>query len=288
MALAGISSVGEFHYLHHAPGGRAYHDPNAMSEALVQAASDAGIRLTLLDTIYLTGGMDADGYLPLDPVQQRFSDGDVTSWAFRVAAMRERDGLRVGAAVHSIRAVPAEQLSAVPTDLVHVHLSEQPAENAACQAHHGCSPTELLATHGLLGREPPRCMPPTCRTPTSSGSGARGHRCAPAPLPRRTSPTGSGPFRRLSAAGSPLCLGSDQHAVIDLLADARAVESYERLAGGRRGVFTPAELLDALTVSGHRSWAGTTPAHWRSASAPTWSRSRWTLPRPRASTRPRW
>jgi cytosine/adenosine deaminase-related metal-dependent hydrolase len=64
---------------------------------------------------------------------------------------------------------------------------------------------------------------------------------------------GIGSFRRLSAAGSPLCLGSDQHAVIDLLADARAVESYERLAGGRRGVFTQAELLDALTVSGHRS-----------------------------------
>jgi formiminoglutamate deiminase len=253
MALAGVTCVGEFHYLHHAAGGAHYDDDNAMSEALTQAACDAGIRLTLLDTVYLCGGLDADGYLPLSTLQQRFSDGDVETWATRVAALAPRQGLRVGAAVHSIRAVPAEQLSTVPTDLVHVHLSEQPAENAVCQAHHGCSPTELLATHGLLG-------PGTTAVHATHLSDydiqrvgrTRTSVCA-CPATEADLADGIGSFRRLSAAGSPLCLGSDQHAVIDLLADARAVESYERLAGGRRGVFAQAELLDALTVSGHRS-----------------------------------
>ena len=79
MALAGVTSVGEFHYLHHAPGGVRYADENAMAEALRQAAGDAGIRLTLLDTCYLTGGLDAAGHKPLSGPQLRFSDGDVGS-----------------------------------------------------------------------------------------------------------------------------------------------------------------------------------------------------------------
>ena len=65
MALAGISCVGEFHYLHHQPGGRPYADPNAMGRALIQAAADAGLRITLLDTCYLTGGLVEEGLLPL-------------------------------------------------------------------------------------------------------------------------------------------------------------------------------------------------------------------------------
>ena len=77
MALAGVTCVGEFHYLHHGPGGTPYADPNAMGRALIQAAAEAGLRITLLDTCYLTGGLAPDGTaMPLSPVQQRFSDGD--------------------------------------------------------------------------------------------------------------------------------------------------------------------------------------------------------------------
>src|SRR3954464_6765573 len=94
MALAGVTCVGEFSYLHHGPGGRRYDDPNAMSEALVQAAADAGVRLTLLDACYLSGGLDASGPTPLDAVQLRFSDGDAAAWAERVARLPARDGLR--------------------------------------------------------------------------------------------------------------------------------------------------------------------------------------------------
>ena len=87
MVLAGITSVGEFHYLHHAPGGKPYADPNAMGEALVAAARDAGLRITLLDTCYLTGGIDQ----PLGDVQQRFSDGSAETWAGRVASLKGGD-----------------------------------------------------------------------------------------------------------------------------------------------------------------------------------------------------
>jgi len=81
--LAGITTVGEFHYVHHGPGGQPYSDQNAMGHALQQAARDAGIRLTLLDTCYLEGGLDATGHLPLDELQLRFSDKTVDSWASR-------------------------------------------------------------------------------------------------------------------------------------------------------------------------------------------------------------
>ena len=254
MALAGVTCVGEFHYLHHAPGGSSYNDANAMSEALVQAAASAGVRLTLLDTLYLAGGMDGDGYLPLDEVQQRFSDGDVTSWKLRVQAMRARDGLRLGAAVHSVRAVPADQLPEVPTNgPLHVHLSEQPAENAACQALHGCSPTELLAASGLLGAGTTAVHATHLSDDDIGLLASMDTAVCACPGTEADLADGIGPFRRLWEAGAPLCVGSDQHASVDLLGEARAIEQHERLARGRRAVFTPHQLVEALTVNGHRS-----------------------------------
>ncbi len=150
MALAGITSVGEFHYLHHQPGGRPYDDPNAMGQALRQAAHDAGIRLTLLDTCYLAGGLTADGHAPLTEEQLRFGDGDTDGWARRVSSLTDDDTTRIGGAMHSVRAVPRE---AVPVIVaangdrpLHVHLSEQPAENAACAAFYGSGRTRASCT----------------------------------------------------------------------------------------------------------------------------------------------
>ncbi len=143
MALAGITSVGEFHYLHHAPGGARYDDPNAMAEALRQAAKEAGVRLTLLDACYLTAGI---GDTELAPTQLRFSDGTADAWAERVAALDNSAGMTVGAAIHSVRAVPRDQIPAVVRAAVdrplHVHVSEQPAENEACLAAYGCTPSD--------------------------------------------------------------------------------------------------------------------------------------------------
>jgi formiminoglutamate deiminase len=255
MALAGITCVGEFHYLHHDADGRRYADPNAMSAALVDAAAQAGIRITLLDTCYLTASVDGAA---LAGTQRRFGDGDAAAWAERVGAFQPAgDHARVAAAVHSVRAVPAEQIPAVVDWAdereapLHVHLSEQRAENRACLAHYHRTPTELLADAGALG---PRTTAVHATHLTDSDRTELGDTetgvCF-CPTTERDLADGFGPARALVDAGSPLSLGSDSHAVIDLFEEARAVELDERLHTERRGHFSPAELLRAATVTGH-------------------------------------
>ncbi len=253
MALAGITGVGEFHYLHHAPGGARYQDPNAMGEALLAAASDAGIRITLLDTAYLSAGF---GDPPTRP-QLRFSDGTADAWAQRASALKAPEHARLGAAIHSVRAVQADQLATVVgwaagrNAPLHVHLSEQTAENDACRAAHGRTPTELLAEHGVLG---PRAVAVHATHLTSADiallGGAYTGVCM-CPTTERDLADGIGPAVALQDAGSPLSLGSDSHAVIDLLEEARAMELDERLRTRARGHWTAAELLHAATAAGH-------------------------------------
>ncbi|MEU3478962.1 formimidoylglutamate deiminase [Streptomyces sp. NPDC033754] len=253
MALAGITSVGEFHYLHHAPGGTPYADPNAMGEALIAAAAEAGIRITLLDTAYLSSGF---GAAP-EQHQLRFTDGTADAWAERVTQLKERDGVRIGAAIHSVRAVPADQLATVARWAqdreapLHVHLSEQTAENDACLAAHGLTPTQLLAEHGVLG---PRTTGVHNTHLTDGDIGLLGSSTTGTcmcPTTERDLADGIGPAVALQRAGSPLSLGSDSHAVIDLLEEARAMELNERLRTRTRGHWTAAALLRAATSDGH-------------------------------------
>ena len=244
MVLAGYTAVGEFHYLHHAPGGRRYADPNAMGHALARAAQDAGIRLTLLDTCYLTGGFGQE----LSGVQLRFGDGDVAAWAARVEAVQPGTALS-GAAVHSVRAVPAGQLPffADWDGPLHVHLSEQRAENDDCRTHHRCTPTELLDRAGVLG---PRTVAvhgthlSAVDIDLLARSGAGVCFC---PTTERDLGDGIGEARRLANAGIALCLGSDSQAVIDPFDELRALELHERLASEERGRFGMAELVAAAT-----------------------------------------
>lgn len=255
MALAGITCVGEFHYLHHGPDGTPYADPNAMGSALVEAAAQAGIRLTLLDACYLTATVAGD---PLVGPQRRFGDGDAHRWAERAAAFAPTGAhLRVGAAIHSVRAVPADQLATVAASAndrdvpLHAHLSEQPAENDACRAEHGCTPTRLLADRGALG---PHTTVVHATHPTSSDITVLGDsrtRVCLCPTTERDLADGIGPARRMANAGSALSLGSDSHAVVDLFEEARAVELDERLRTRQRGHFTAGELVTAATVAGH-------------------------------------
>jgi formiminoglutamate deiminase len=255
MALAGITSVGEFHYLHHAADGRPYAEPNVMAEALRQAAAEAGVRLTLLDTCYLSGGLTVEGHTPLDGVQRRFGDGDADGWASRVAQLKPSAGMRVAVAVHSVRAVPRDQLAAVgalaEAGPLHVHLSEQPAENDACQGFYGLSPTALLATEGLLGPNTTAVHATHLSADDVRLLGGSGTTACFCPTTERDLADGIGPARALLDAGAALALGSDQHAVIDLLEEARALELHERLQSQHRGRFDPATLIDALTWRGH-------------------------------------
>jgi formiminoglutamate deiminase len=257
MALAGVTAVGEFHYLHHGPGGRPYADPNAMAEALRQAAADAGVRLTLLDTCYLAGGLDAGGHRPLAGVQLRFGDGTAQAWAERVAALRPSAGMRVGAAVHSVRAVPRDEVAVVAAARpgpLHAHLSEQPAENEACLARYGCTPTQLLDSCGALGPRTTVVHATHLTAGDIATLGRSGTTACPCPTTERDLADGIGPARALADAGVALALGSDQHAVVDLLEEARALEMHERLASGQRGRFAPGELLAALANHAAIGW----------------------------------
>jgi formiminoglutamate deiminase len=253
MALAGVSAVGEFHYLHHGPDGRPYADPNAMAESLREAAATAGIRITLLDTCYLHGGIDR----PPTDVQRRFADGDADAWATRASKLTPSTGMRIGAAVHSVRAVDPAAMEVVAAwadahdAALHVHVSEQPAENEETLAALGCSPTALLDRHGALG---PRTSAIHAIHVTDADiallarSGAFVGVC---PTTERDLGDGIGPTGALRAAGVPLHLGSDSHAVIDLLEEARALELDERLASHERGTHYPADLLTTATANGH-------------------------------------
>ena len=256
MALTGITAVGEFHYLHHRPGGAPYADANAMGHAVAQAARDAGLRIALLDTCYLSAGFGAEP----SGVQRRFSDGTVDAWRDRVSAL-EADATNpavvVGAAIHSVRAVPHTALGDVATALpeapLHVHLSEQVAENTACLQRHGCTPTQLLAVHGVLSER----LSAVHATHLTAGDiallgEAKCNACF-CPTTERDLADGIGPSRQLAGAGATLILGSDSHAVIDMFEEMRAVELDERLVSGQRGSWAAAELLLAATADGHRS-----------------------------------
>lgn len=258
MALAGITSVGEFHYLHHAPDGVRYDDPNAMGVALAQAAADAGIRLTLLDTCYLAGGLSADGHTPPTELHLRFGDDDVHRWAARVAELSPGEGLRVGAAVHSVRAVPRDDIAAVAAVAagrpLHVHLSEQPAENEACQQFYGLTPTGLLESQGALGSTTTAVHATHLSSQDVAALGRSGTTICMCPTTERDLADGIGPARALADAGCPISLGSDQHAVIDAFEEARGLELDERLRWGQRGRFTPVELIAALTNHSSIGW----------------------------------
>ncbi|HTY70930.1 MAG TPA: formimidoylglutamate deiminase [Actinomycetes bacterium] len=253
MALAGITCVGEFHYLHHDGDGQPYADPNAMSAALATAAAEAGIRLTLLDTCYLSAGFGE----PLAGVQRRFSDGTAGAWAARVDGFHAGESVRLGAAVHSVRAVPAADAEVVAEWArsreapLHVHVSEQPAENAACEQAYGSTPTAWLHERGVLGPRTTAVHATHLTDDDLELLAMTGTRIGLCPTTERDLADGIGAFGRMRAAGIPLAVGSDSQAVIDLLEETRLVEGYERLRTGIRGHFSAAELLTIATASGH-------------------------------------
>jgi formiminoglutamate deiminase len=258
MALAGVTSVGEFHYVHHAPDGTPYEDPNAIGKAVIAAAREAGIRITLLDASYLHGGIGE----AVSEGQRRFSDGTVERWAGRVGTLADSatgPRVRIGAAIHSVRAVAPEEMSVVAAWAnergapLHAHVSEQPAENMACQDAYGRTPTELLADAGALSE---RFTAIHVTHPADRDRGLLGEAGATVcfcPTTERDLADGIGPAAALRAAGARLAVGSDSQAVTDLFEEARAIELDERLARLERGNQDAAALLEAATADGQRA-----------------------------------
>jgi formiminoglutamate deiminase len=252
MALAGITAVGEFHYLHHGAGGARYDDPNAMGRAVIEAASEAGIRITLLDTCYLHGGIGEQA----EGVQLRFSDGTADAWAERVAGLEESPETKVGAAIHSVRAVDPESAARVAAFAgerswsLHAHVSEQPAENRDCRAAYGQTPTRLFAEADALTERFTAVHATHLEDDDFALLGTARCGACLCPTTERDLADGVAPARRLTAAGARLSLGTDSHAMIDIIEEARGVELDERLESGVRGGHSAAELLRAATAGG--------------------------------------
>lgn len=277
MVTAGWSAVGEFHYLHHQVGGTPYGvegsgqhgilQDHAMERALARAALAAGIRLVLLDTCYLQGGLDAEGkVIALGETQKRFSDGTAAGWLERharlAAALQEEDAgtglVTLGAAIHSVRAVPPEAMSQIaaqldPTTPLHIHLSEQPAENESAVAAYGLSPTGLLERAGLLSARLSAVHATHLNAADIAKLGAARVGIVMCPTTEADLGDGIGPARELADAGAVISLGTDQHAVVDPYLEQRALEHGERLRSGVRGRFSPAEISAAAREGGLRS-----------------------------------
>ena len=259
MALAGISCVGEFHYLHHQPDGTPYADPNAMGAALLAAATDAGIRITLLDTLYLCGGLEAGGHVEPSGAQRRFTDGTADAWVDRIDRLQTGAGHRVGAAIHSVRAVePRSMQSAADwtTDRrtpLHAHVSEQIVENDSCRQYFGATPVQLLADTGVLSDRFSAIHATHLTDVDVAALASSGASVVMCPTTERDLGDGIGPTARFAEQGVAMALGSDSHAVIDVFEEARATELDERLGSRRRGIHSASDLLAMATVNGHRS-----------------------------------
>jgi len=298
MALSGITTVGEFHYLHHAPDGSSYDDPNLLAKEVLRAAGDVGLRIALLRVAYARSGFQT----AVNPQQVRFIESDAQIYLKNLDALATelnrdtsptvREGSSdnamigalpngrasaptawIGIAPHSVRAVPLNYLNDVIAyanqhDLkIHMHVAEQPAEVSACIEEHGRTPVALLQTEGLLS-ERFTAVHAIHVTPKAVRSFAetRAMVCA-CPTTERNLGDGVVPADEYLKHEVPICLGTDSHAQIDLLEDARELEYHLRLQKLERAVLSvrnpsvsegnssdEAQLLfDCATVNGARS-----------------------------------
>jgi formimidoylglutamate deiminase len=262
MAAAGYGTVGEFHYVVHQADGTPYDEPNVMAIALAEAALACGLEIVLLPAAYGRAGFGR----PAEPGQRRFYDPTVAAFLARCDGLRDwaegRDGVSVGVAVHSIRAVPAEWIAEVAAysdehGLVrHVHACEQRRELAECFDEHGCSPIALLARRGFLGERASvvhgihvsdddvallaRSGTTVVTCPTTEGNLGDGHL----------------PALAYRDAGVPLAIGTDEQVRIDPFEELREMETSARRVGETRDALLAAaggDLWGHVASAGRRS-----------------------------------
>ncbi|WP_298574967.1 formimidoylglutamate deiminase [uncultured Luteimonas sp.] len=239
MLEAGYTTVCEFHYLHHAPDGSAYATPTAMSDALAAAAREAGIRLTLLPVLYMTGGFDGR---ELNPRQRRFGH-DVEGYLrlFHALHARQDDMLRVGCALHSLRAVPAvamrSVLDALPAEArIHIHIAEQVGEVQDCLAVRDLRPVEWLLRNADL--DPRWTLVHATHLNDGEVQGIARSGATVAICPTTEANLGDGLFRLRDHldAGGAWGIGSDSHISVSPVEELRWLEYGQRLGTRRRNI----------------------------------------------------
>ena len=259
MLEAGYTTVCEFHYLHHAPDGSAYPDRAAMSRALMAAARDTGIRLTLLPVLYMSGGFD--GRL-LAERQRRFGH-DVDGFLALLDALHaERsDMFRVGCALHSLRAVPADAmrdvLSALPAGSpIHIHIAEQLGEVQDCINVRGARPVEWLLANAAVDAHWTLVHATHLDTAEVQGIARSGATVAICPTTEANLGDGLFPLQRYLQSGGAWGIGSDSQISVSPVEELRWLEYGQRLATHHRNIAVSEEsssvgetLLDGVLAS---------------------------------------
>jgi len=262
MVLGGITAVGEFHYLHNAPDGTPYDDPNLLAKEVIRAANDSGLRIALLRVAYARSGFQ----IGTNPRQARFIESDSESFLKNFESLvdsvssstvrqgtvsgevppdsQASDKAWIGLAPHSVRAVPLEYLREVigyagPHALkIHMHVAEQPAEVSSCVAEYGRTPVALLQTEGFLSENFTAVHAIHVTAKAIAGFGKTGALVCACPTTERNLGDGVVPVDEYFRQDVDVCLGTDSHAQIDLLEDARELEYHLRLQKLERGVLS--------------------------------------------------
>lgn len=253
MARAGITCVGEFHYLHRDPAGRAYADPNELDRQVLRAAREVGLRVVLLRVAYARAGHQ----LAENPRQRRFIEPSVDDYLTHLQALaRSTSGdplVTVGAAPHSVRACPAPWIEQIARETgrqgwpLHLHVSEQPAEVKQCRAEHGVTPVLLLERLGALSPRTTAVHAVHLDADDIAALGRAQATVCACPTTERNLGDGVVRADRLLAAGAHLALGTDSEVQLAPLEDARALEYHLRLVELQRAVLAPGQAaLDSL------------------------------------------
>ncbi len=266
MVLSGTTTVGEFHYLHNAPGGRPYDDPNLLSKQIIAAAQSVGIRIVLLRSAYLRSGYE----VPPDPGQIRFFES-ASQFLDNMEALSKEyppdsTEVRFGVAPHSLRAVPLRELKEIAAWAwerklpLHMHVAEQIGENEACLREYGLTPIALLGREGLLapGFTAVHAIHITAdEIELLAQANATVCSC---PTTERNLGDGVIAADQVMRQGIRIAFGSDSQAQIDPLEDARELEYHLRLERQQRAILdqigkqTLAScLFDCATVHGARA-----------------------------------
>jgi len=257
MALSGITSVGEFHYLHHAPDGTPYEDRNLLAKQILRAAAEVGIKIALLRTAYVRAGWRKE----LEPCQARFitprpADFVADTEALDAFVRKESSAGRawVGVAPHSIRAVPREYLIEIAGYVrarnlpVHMHVAEQPAEVEASLAEYGARPVAFLDQNGILSSKFTAVHAIHIEEDEIARLARHRAKVCACPTTERNLGDGILAADALQAAGVGICLGSDSNVQIDPLEDARQLEYNLRLSKHERAILAAASDRESLAV----------------------------------------
>ena len=268
MARAGITTVGEFHYLHNMSDGVPYDDANLMARQVIAAAQSVGLRIVLLRSSYIRSGYQ----LPLDPGQRRFFE-KVDAFLSNIASLRasypeNSADVRFGVAPHSIRAVPLDDLHEIVSWArsnslpIHMHVAEQIAENVECQREYGCTPVELLAREELLGKDFVAVHAIHLSSEEIAAFAKTQAIVCSCPTTERNLGDGIVQVDALMKLRVRHALGSDSQAQIDSLEDARQLDYHLRLAQQQRAVLDQIDdrpiaerLFDCATIHGAQALA---------------------------------